>query len=204
MRFAEVWAIAVLGSGCSFIPSSECSKGEYRCNGNTLQVCAGFLGPALWEGLQACTSPQLCRTATEGADPLVRASGCFDPNAYCPRAGHRECGDNPAGTSRALFECTLQANDQTLRWKMTECGQLVPKHTCFDGSPTGGAAACLEVVENCSAQPAASTRCDGTDRLECTLRISDKAVWDWQRTSCAAAGRVCRVDPSGTAQCEPP
>ena len=153
---------------------------------------------------EPCSAPQVCRVNTAGPGVAVSgADGCFDPTAYCPSVGYKAC-NRAASTKGALvqlYECTLRASDQTLQWSVTDCGQLVPPHTCY-ANVSSGATACVEVVENCP--PATPPRCDGNAILHCILTINDKAVWDWYRVICEPTGTVCRVGQYGGFDCVHP
>ena len=162
---AVALAVLLVMSACSPFPKGDCSSGQVRCSGNTLQDCRSteFLGPGSWHDLQTCTSPQVCRVDTAG--PMVDLgdieNGCFDPNAYCPSEGATACSGTAPDSS--LWSCLLRSSDQTLRWSMTSCSSLVPRATCVWGQ--SNTAACYEVVENCRVS---DNHCNGNLLLTCS------------------------------------
>jgi len=197
-----VTALAVC-LGCSS-ESNTCSPGSpARCVDNTPWFCTMNLfdhSLYAWMRAETCSSPQVCRVDTAGVGvPIFHSSGCFDPNAYCPYVGYKQCNGGLAlnGQKFELYECALRASDQTLQWTITNCNQLVPPHVCY-ADTSSGANACVEVVENC---PPGTLRCDGNSILQCVMTVTDKAVWDWYRTPCGQTGGVCQVDQYGGARC---
>jgi hypothetical protein len=192
--------------GCSS-ESNACSPGSpARCVDNTPWFCTmNYFDHSLytWMRAETCSSPQVCRVDTAGVGvPIAHSSGCFDPNAYCPYMGYKQCNGALAlnGQKFELYECALRASDQTLQWTITNCNQLVPPHVCY-ANTSSGANDCLEVVENC---PPGPLRCDGNSILQCVMTVTDKAVWDWYRTTCEPAGTVCRVGQYGGFDCVNP
>jgi len=191
-RYIGIALAALLCSGCKD-PTDDCSPGDsVRCRGNAFQVCSRsmFDDDRLWLTVQQCTSPQVCGVDTAGptAD-LAGENGCFAPNAYCPSEGDGQCNMalSEHGHLSGLYECTLRVSDQTLHWSTTNCGQLVPGSMC--ATNTSDVTACFEIVENCPGPPALYSHCEASDLLQCVLTITDKAVFDWIRTSCSAVGR---------------
>jgi hypothetical protein len=201
---ATIAAALVVCLGCNGSGGSNaCSPGSPgRCVDNTRLSCVRnpFDGFFNWMLEETCSSAQVCRVDTAGVGvPIAHSSGCFDPNAYCPYVGYKQCNVGLAlnGQKFELYECALRASDQTLQWSATNCNQLVPPHVCY-ADTSSGANACVEVVEYCHPGP---PRCDGNNILTCDMTVTDKAVWDWHRTPCGPAGGVCQVDQYGGARC---
>jgi hypothetical protein len=210
MRLVGIVLAAVLWCGCSNGDKYNCSQGSpARCVNNVLEVCfSNWFQTGLYTYLpvETCSAPQVCKVDTAGPGVnLTGENGCFASDADCPSVGWSECVAQQYGPTDQIYACALRASDQTLRWSVSDCRQLVPKSICAIAiAGDSGSAACLEVVENCPGPPASPGLCDGNDQLNCFMSIVDnKAVYDWTRTSCSD-GAVCRVLYTGFAYCVNP